>query len=279
MKLAIELIGLGIAIPGAIAFAIVWLSGRYGSARFAERASGMAVAAAFFVGCVLALGSDAVWPTRHWQWLAWGAVLAGTAGGIASDKIRAQDWRWLVLAAVALLCAWLMVPTWARLWPPRAISIALIAAYLFALMVLLNQLPERLLGTWFPAQLTLATGAIAVLLAAEISMTFGQLGIIAAAALGGCWAAGCFAKAPLVARSVVPVFAAMAGGLAYVGCVGRDPPLLALMLVATAPVALWVCAIGPLSRMRGASAGIVQTVIVIAPILAAITWAMLTNAE
>jgi hypothetical protein len=154
-----------------------------------------------------------------------------------------------------------------------------VAAFLFSLMALLNQLPERLLGTWLLFQLMLVSGAVAVLLAAEISFTFGRLGIIAAAALGGCWAAGCLAKSAVVARSVIPVFAVMAGGLAYVGCIGREPPLWALMLVVAAPLALWACAIGPLSRMRGATAGVVQTMVVILPMLAAIACAMLASAE
>jgi hypothetical protein len=276
MKLAIEILVYGVAVPGAVAFAIVWMGLRRGSLRVLARSiEGVAVAAAFFLGCVLTLGRDAVVPTRHWQWLPWVTVLAGVTGTIVPEGVYAKNLRWLFLAALAIIAAWLIVPTRPTLWPPRPISIALVSAYFFVIMALLDVLPEQLLGKAFLAQLAMAAGTVAVLLVAEISMTFGQLGLAAAAGLGGAWAASCFSNSPVLARSVIPAFAVVTGGLAYIGCIGCTPPLLALLLVPAAPLCLFAFAYGPLSRLRGVAGGALQTAMVMALPIIAVAWIVL----
>jgi hypothetical protein len=77
-------------------------------------------------------------PERHRQWLPWLAILAALAGGnAASDIWRTTRRRGLffgIFAALSLVSAWLLVPHWATLWPPRLAMVPLVTVYLVSLM-------------------------------------------------------------------------------------------------------------------------------------------------
>jgi hypothetical protein len=269
MNLSIEILGYGGAVPVAVAVAVVWVSRRFLPAKWAQRYSlAIALAVAFFVGYVLVHSWAGLVPRRHWQWLPYlGAVAAvlGPAGLAGGGVLR----RWLLFLALALVTAWLLVPSWASLWPRRAISVPLLTAYLFLVAALLDALPDRLLGPLAVALFGVVAGTVAVLLAAEVSVKFGQLAGIAAAALAGCWAASLWGggQAAAAVRGMIPVFAILIGGLAYTGCIEPQPPRVLLLFAPAALLGLWACAAPPLARLRGAAAIAAQIGAVLVPLM------------
>ena len=57
------------------------------------------------------------------------------------------------------------------------------------------------------------------------------------------------------------------GGAAFVGHIDPQPPLLPLLIVPCAPLALWACVYGPLGRLDGIKAHVAQTVAVVFPLV------------
>jgi hypothetical protein len=57
------------------------------------------------------------------------------------------------------------------------------------------------------------------------------------------------------------------GGFAYVAAVYPMEPMWLLVALPAAPLALWICALGPLSRLTGLRAIVVQAVCVLVPLV------------
>jgi hypothetical protein len=112
--------------------------------------------------------------------------------------------------------------------------------------------------------MTLASAGSAALILATVSSTYASLAGIAAGALAGCSIALFLASDRLAVRGLSLTYAAIVGGWSFVGCVDPPQPLWSLMLAPAAPLALWCCAGGPLSRLRGATAVAVQTAVILA---------------
>src|SRR5262249_49861189 len=108
------------------------------------------------------------------------------------------------------------------------------------------------------------------LTAAFVSITYGQLAGLAAAALAGCSASGRSRSRETSFRGLVPAYAILVGGTAFVGFIEPSPPLRGLLLAANAPLALWAFAAGPLSRLRGFAAVTARTVAVLVPLTLAL---------
>ena len=144
--------------------------------------------------------------------------------------------------------------------------------------MLLEALPARLLGPPFVAILFVMSGLVAMTIAATVSVKLDQVGGIAAAAMVGCGAAHFFYSSRFMARGLIPAFTIVVGGLAVVGCVEPERPLVGLLLVPAAPLVLWACARGPLARARGVAAGAGQAAVVLVPLVAAIAWIVMGEA-
>lgn len=269
MQLAIEILIYGGLVPAAISLATVLL----GRVVLPEGAAGRYPAAlglglGFFVGYAVLPWTPLV-PARHWQWLPYAGAVAmamgpiGRAGGVSVVE------RLLLNALAAVVAAFLLVPTWPDLEPSRPVYVALLAAYLVALAALLEPLPVRLPGRLFLPLLAGAAACAAVMLAVFVSITFGQVAGVAAAALAGCSVAMRFGTAATLARSAMLWFAVIVGGCAFVGFIEPKPPLFGLLLAPAAPLALWSCAVGPLSRLRGWRAAAAQIGAVLVPLTAA----------
>jgi hypothetical protein len=274
MRLEFEILGLCIAVPAIVATAMVWLGRRLLPAESViNYIEPHALAAAFLLSYILLPDWAELAPQRHWHYLPYLGVLAAIASTNASSRIAFKPLAWLLYLALALCASVVLVPTWTNLEPSRPISITLLTAYLTLLMVLLDALPDRLLGPRASALLAAAALALAILLLVEFSIKFGQLGLITAAGLAGVWTATAWhwrlASASGSARGLVPVFAVLLGGLAYVGCIDPQPPQAALLAIPAAPLALWLCAVGPLSRLRGIPAAFAQSSVVLLAIVAA----------
>ena len=282
----IELLHYTVIVPMLVAVAAAWFAGRLLPVQFAERYSlGIALAAGFGVGYWLLPEWAPLLPTKHWQWLPYLAAAAVT-GGLALATGVSWVERVLAYGALALVAAWLLVPLWDDLKPPRHYSIPLLAAYLLLLTSLLTALPDRLLGPLFVALLAVTAGGVALLVAVGWSVMYGQVGAIAAAALGGCWLSsllttltrGVTEESPdrlaIAIRGLIPVFAVLVGGLAFVGTIEPSPPLIVVLFAPAALLMLWLFAFGPLGRLQVWHAVAAQTAVVLVPLAIALAIVM-----
>jgi hypothetical protein len=275
-----------IATPTVVALAAAAILHRVLPEKLGQRI-GLAVglAAGFCAACWL-MGEWPLAPERPRQWLPW-LALAGAFVGWTFGPSTLPDGRtggpsyvaWLAGAGLAIVSAWLLVPAWESLWPPRVIAIPLVAAYLLAVMALLAALPDRLLGRLFVSLLALAAVMLALLIAIGVGFTMAEVAAAAAAGLGGCAVAAVLPlpKPPDVesaravrSRGLVPVFAVLAVGFAYVGMIDPIEPVPIILLAPSAPLMLWLFAAGPLAKLRGWKAAALQIAAVLLPLAVAL---------
>lgn len=283
MQLAIELLA-----TAGVSVATLLIARRVLPESAARRhAAALALGVAFFLGFPLLIwGSPGApqlsgpWQStwRYWHWLPYLGAVAMVLGPLAlAEGVYAVE-RFVLHALLALVAAWLVVPTWSTLEPSRPVWVALLAGYLFLLGALLDPLPERLAGRLFLPLLAGAAACAALLVAASLSLTYGKLSAVAAAALVGSSVAARFDTGATLARGLVPAFGVIVGACAFVGCVYPTPPMLGLLVAPAAPLALWACTFGPLSRLRGARAAAAQVGVVLVPLIAAVLLAWLGEA-
>jgi hypothetical protein len=277
MSTLIEIAGYGGIVPAGVAIAIFLLCRRFLPEGARDRyAAAAAVAIAFLVGYALMPWTQ--WtPKRHWQWLPYAGAVAMVAGPVALASGLVVAERWLLRLLLAAGTAWLLVPTWSTLSPPRPALLAMLTAYLFIVMTGLVSLPDRLMTRLFLVHLAIAAAGVALLLAVEVSLTFGQLAGIVTAAIAGCCVGSLFGTSPIVSRGLIPIFVVLIGGLAFVGCIESQPPRFAMLLAPAAPMVLWVCNWGPIARMSGKKAIAAQTGVVLAALALALACAMLLS--
>ncbi len=275
MNLPLEFIGYGVVVPALISTAVVFNLPRLLPEKVGYRYAGaIAVASAFFVGYALLPEWAELTPQRHWHWLPYlglaAAVLApvGLANGVHTVE------RWLLFALLAVCAAWLLVPTWASLKPPRGTYIPILAVYLFLLMALIELLPNRVSPRFLALALLAAALVTTVAVTAFVSVRYGTLGGIAVAALVGC--GGLFRpqqEEPSL-RAAAVVYALLIGGVAFVGFVEPEPPLRGILVLPAAPVALWLVCWGPLVKLGGRKRLVLQSVVILVPLVvgAVLVW-------
>lgn len=264
MQSVIEIVVAGIIVPVAVSVAISWLSLRRLSAEATACYSpSVAFATAYCVGYLLLPSWAELIPKRHWQWTPYLALAAGAIGQYCVAVRENLIERWQLFLATACMSAWLLVPTWASLHPPRFVWVPMLTGYLFLLAVLVEPLLTRIPATVISAQLTMSTACTAFLIAGFISVTYARPVGIAAAALAGVWIAAYFASVAGTARGLSLAYAVTVGGWAFIGCIEPQQPAFGLLLAPVAPLSLWCCVSGPLSRLRGRIAATIQTVVVL----------------
>lgn len=268
MGFVTDILFYGGVVPAAVAVSLVFLLRRLLPASAAQRyPTAVAFAAACFVGYALLPSWAVTAPTRHWHWLPYLGLVAMVTGpvGLAPGLLRVE--RWLLTLLLAVLAAWLLVPTWADLQPARPTYVRILTAYVLLLSMLLDPLPARVPVRLFLATLTIVASVGAIMVAVFISLTFGQLAGIAAAAMAGCTIAASRAGDPTMTRAVIPAFAVLVGGSLFVGSIEPDPALHGFLLVPAAPLGLWMCARGPFARHQGvarATIGLVGVLVLLA---------------
>jgi hypothetical protein len=142
--------------------------------------------------------------------------------------------------------------------------IILLAVYFLLVTAFVEPLAVRLPSSAVAASLALSAGGTAALIAAMVSVTYGEAAAIACGALAGCAIAARLFPEAATPGALALVYAIHVGGWAFSGAIYPRPPLFALMITPLAPLALWVCAVGPLSRTRGIAATALQTGVVLA---------------
>jgi hypothetical protein len=282
MSAELKLVIFAIAAPAAVALALAAILQRVLPQKIGQRiALAAAVAAGFCAGYWLLGEWTSLVPQRHRQWLPWLAMAAALLGqggspprsawsllAIASASIRRwrQAYLHLPWALLAIASAWLLVPNWPTLWPPRQVTIPLLAAYLFLLMTLLAGLPDRVLGRTFVALLAAAGVTTALVIAIGVSFKIAAIAVPAAAALGAC---AVVARANY-ARGIIPIFTVLIGGLAFVGTIEPQKPLPIFLLAPAAPLALWLFASGRLAKLQGWKSAVMQVAAVLLPLVIAL---------
>jgi hypothetical protein len=278
----LQLAAVTVLAPLAGAVGVVWLSRRFLQGAAQRGVGALAFAVAFWLGygllAWLQSRSDFV-PTRHWQWIPYLTIKAAAVGAVIGAVRMPAVARWVLIADTAILSAWFLVPTWPDLEPRREVALPLFAAYLFLLAVLLDSLTGRLQSSAVTAQLALSAFCSAAMIAALVSLTYGEPAVTAAAALAGCAAAGWLFPEPAMARALALAYAVNVGGWAFTGAINPRPPVFALLITPLAPIALWLCAVGPLSRKRGLAAIVLQTAVVLAVLSLAGGWAWYATSD
>jgi hypothetical protein len=259
---ALEFFGYGVLVPAAVSFAICWFSQQLLHQGAAERYSAaVAFAVGYCAGFVLLGWPNDVLPTRHWHWTLYLAPAAALLGPIAASKGLALPERWLLLLVGALAAAWVLVPNWPSLQPPRSACVPLLAAYIFLLAALLDPLLERFSAGRGISVLFVTAALIAIATAYFVSLTYAQFAAAAAAALVGCSSAAKVSNAR-TAHGLALSFAVVVGGWAFIVCIESPEPLAGFLIAPLAPLSLWFCVRGPLSKLRGWAAIGVQFVLV-----------------
>ncbi len=207
-------------------------------------------------------------PTRHWQWTFYVAVVAAALGPIAAAKGLVLPERWLLLLMGAFAAAWLLVPNWPSLQPPRSTWIPLLTTYLFALAALIEPLFDRLPATRILALLSTSALCVAVLVAAFVSLTYAQFAVGSAAALAGCSLAARHSNT-VTSSGLGLGYTVIVGGWAFIGAIEPTTPLVGVLVAPLAPLALWLCVRGPLARTSGWGAIGVQSAMVVLVLLTA----------
>jgi hypothetical protein len=267
MNSTFQFVALAIAVPAAIAAIILAALRRLLPADLAQRYS---APSAFGVACITGYALiDGVTfpPERHWQWLphlAWGASLIS---GVACSKTLRHFERLLLVSFFCTVAAWLIVPDWTSLKPSRTIWFAGLAPGLTLLAVLLEPLSSRIPAPTRFGSYAISAGGLALLAAAFLSITYGKLAMVPAAALVGCFFGSLVGKGGLLQGLGLP-YAIVVGGWSFIATIDPPAPLWLLLVPAVAPLAMWCTAVGPAARLRGGTALLVRLGCVVAVLAA-----------
>ncbi len=267
-KTAFEIALRGGVIPALAALAFFLAIGWLWPIDVARRyRAGLSFAFGAFIGFVLLPATKTLAPLQFYDWILYLGILAALVSGLTRAEGVTRGERWSTVYVFAPVAAWLIVPGWPELAPAWQIQWAGLSLAIMLLTALLYPLPLLLPGRAFPWWLMLATVTTSVLMLEQLSETFGVLAALPAGALAGCGVAALFARKAPDWRSLVLPYALLALGYAYTGAVYPTDPQWLMLLVPIAPLALWCCSVGPLARLTGIRATVVQAAFVIVPLV------------
>jgi hypothetical protein len=267
-KTAFEIGFRGGVIPALAALALFLAIGWLWPSDVARRyRAGLSFALGAFIGFVLLPATKTLAPSQFYDWILYLGILAALLSGLTRAEGVTRGERWSAVYIFAPIAAWLIVPGWPELVPAWQFQWSGLSLAVMLLTGLLYPLPLLLPGRAFPWWLMLAAATTSVLMLEQLSETFGVLAALPAGALAGCGAAALLAREAPDWRSLVLPYAFVAMGYAYTGAVYPTEPQWLLVLVPFAPLALWFCSVGPLARLTGMRATVVQAAFVIVPLV------------
>lgn len=240
---ALEVIAL--AISCCLSAAIAWTGRRWLPECRRTVVALLSVAVAYAAGYILLAYDEAIPPTRHFHWPPYLALAAAVIARFTSSPRCPTALRWSLNAAAALGSAYFLTPTWPSLWPARPVCISLLAGYIFAVAIALESLASRADARTLMAAMVVSLGALAVLILAAVSLTYGLYALLAAAAFAG-YAAVAWHQPD--AHSVVGlalVYAVLACGWAFIGCIEPRPAAPGLLIAPLAAATLWIAELAP----------------------------------
>ena len=204
-------------VPAAVAMAVCSFRGDACPRSIAVRhASALGFAAGFLAGYALLPDWAEMIPSRHWHWLVYLGAAAALTGPIALAGGVSPPNRWLLQGLLATVAAWLIVPTWASA-PAVACRACAGAGRVLR--------PSGDRGRWAAGSrfgtdalhsMCVAAAGSAATIAAFVSLTYATLAGLAAAALAGTCLASWRRSDPLEIRGLIPAYAIVVGGAAFV---------------------------------------------------------------
>jgi hypothetical protein len=272
----VEKVGYGLLLPAAVAAGVLYLSRRFLSREVAERQGAAVGLVAGFCAAYFLFSWTVARPTFYRNWLPYVGIVAGVLGPVAlASGVRLGE-RWAVWLTLGLLAAWFLVLEGKGPFDPARLRAGLIAAGLFLVWcVCMEALARHLPGGMFPALLCLATLCGAAVLFQSGSLKFAQLAGAIAAPLAGCALVARFHRDEALMPGAVPPLGVLLGGLMFIGYNESfsNVPTASYALIPAAPLALWVCAVGPLARWQGMRRLAVQAGVVLVPLAVALVLA------
>lgn len=255
----------GIIAPALGAMIMFWLGSAL-SRRPAWRGGLAALAAAVGIGLgCWSLGTSPLVPKFDRDWLPYAAIFALVPGWVFGQRRSLLALRWLSLLACIGIVAWLMVPTWETLSPPRTIHIWVWSLWVLAMCVGYDCIAGRLAElprdepvgepptaaasttrlAWSEPQFIWLGSMIGTLLLASAllalsgSLRFGQSTAVAMAAYAGLWIGILVLGRQVMLRGAAWVFAVFIAAALLTGKVNSfsSIPTASYMLLPLAPLA------------------------------------------
>ncbi len=210
-------------------------------------------AAAYAVGQILGTawflyGTGDWLPTRNLQWVPWVGLAAAAVGPTVIATGLTTIERWILVLLTSLFAAFVLVPQWPDLWPPRPVSIALFVVTTFMVHRLTDHLTQRTPPRMIVLSMAATSLGAALLIAATFSLSVGESALMTAAALSGTAVALLFQDNALAVRGLCLPFVLTVSGWCYVAAIEPTPPLFPLLFLPAVPLVLWFTAVGPVSR-------------------------------
>ena len=131
-----------------------------------------------------------------------------------------------VVLLAASVTAWLLVPQWKSLSPPRALWLPFLASYLALLGIVASRpLRDSMTIPFAWANMTIAAVIAIVLIAMFVSVTYASFASATGSAMAGCWLV--LWRRPELRASALGLalsYATLIGGWAFIGCVEPRSP-------------------------------------------------------
>jgi hypothetical protein len=266
-KTVIEIVLRAGVVPALAAFVLFVLIGWLWPSDVARRyRCGVSFAVGTFIGFVLLPSTTTLAPGQFYEWVLYLGVFAAFLSGLTRADGVTRGERWSAVYVFAHIAAWIIVPQGFQHVPAWPIQFAGISLAIMLLTALVHPFPQLLPGRAFPWWMLFAMATTSVLLFDQ-SETFGVMAALPTGALAGCAIAAMVAKETPDWRSAVLPFVVFLVGYAYTGAVYPTEPKWLMLLLPLAPLALWICTIGPLARLTGLRAVTLQAACVIVPLV------------
>jgi hypothetical protein len=273
LEFVVEVLGYGLLLPAAVAVAALLLALSFSKrpADRAERLGGALALSGGFAAGFAAFEGSVVSRTDPWFWLPLLALLAVVVGLSEGNPPVPRVVSWGLRALLAGLTGWLLVP--AFLEAARSQWLGVLAALVFILWSLLAPLSHRQPGGLLPLLLSLIPAVGGVVLEASGNLRLALLSGVLAGTLGGCTLISWRCPQRPLLRGMIPGFAVLLPSLLFLGYFYIEMLLPSFLLVAVAPLFLWVGALLPRTMTAGWRM-VLQTVAVLVPLAVAVVLAM-----
>jgi hypothetical protein len=269
---------LGLVLPISISGAVLLgcrLLGRWGGRDRHSRPWGQPIALAlgYVFGHAAIHGWPRIPPLDSEQWLPIFAVMAVALGLIDAFWHAPLVVRWLMRS---LLSGFVVVRLLLPLMQQEGgqgmgmANVVIVVAIVIAFWINLSLLAEHTPGAPFPAaMMALALTESCVLLISG-SVVQGQLGCVLWSTLAGSLLGAGNDPNLSLARGGLPVLVVLLAGLAIDGRYYSDLPLASALLLAAAPLGLWVLQLGPVKRLSPTKAKLIGVGAVLVPLICAV---------